>query len=244
MSTRSSSAVRRAREDDFDDGVRLGSLELQQALDAPSLRTGMSASAIARLVKGIALVAPLGGLLAPIGGSGADVFSGTGSLSPDVERSIVMICFVIAPVGQVWALVDWWRLGRSRDGNGVAAAALALVAAVGAMWWHVSRAELTVPPMLMVLITLTGVLGAVALVARLAGSRSTTAQEVKYAALGERMRSLPDEEQHAMLAERREILEMLRSRNFIDDTLATRAAAARLGDWWLLDAEREVASSG
>lgn len=236
MSGSSSGAVRRAQEDDFEGGVRLGSLEMDQALAVPSLRARMSVDAVLRLVRGIALVAPLGGLLAPLGGSGADVFSGTGSLSPDVERLTVMVCFSVAPVGQVWSLVRWWRLGRPRDGNGVAAAVLAVVAAAGAMWWHLSWTETVPSPALVLLIAATGLLGTVALLARLLGSGRTSSRDAHYAALGRRLRALPTREQQAMLAERQVILEALRSRGLVDDGLVARATAARLGDWWLLDA--------
>lgn len=54
-----------------------------------------------------------------------------------------------------------------------------------------------------------------------------------------RLRSLPGEEQQALLAERREILDALYGRNLIDEGLAQGAAAAKLGDWWLLGNERE-----
>lgn len=215
--------------------MRLGSLEFQQALDTPSLRTEMSVATFVRLAKAIALVAPLGGFFAPIGGSGADVFSGTGMMSPDLARSVTVICFWVAAVGQVWALVDWWRLGRPRDGYGLAAAALAVAAAAGALWFHSLRSEPATLPMLAVPIIITGLLGAVALVARLVSSRNSTVREARLTALGERMRSLPGSEQQALLAERMEILDALDRRDLVDAGLAKRAAAARLGDWWLLD---------
>ncbi|GGF04314.1 hypothetical protein [Mycetocola zhadangensis] len=214
----------------------LGSLEFQQALDTPSLRTGMSVDTFARLAKGIALVAPLGGFFAPIGGSGADVFSGTGMMSPDLARSVTVICFWVAAVGQVWALVDWWRLGRPKDGYGIAAAFLAMTAVAGAIWFHSSRADPATLPMLAVPIILTGLLGAVSLVARLIGSQKFTVRQARLTVLGERMRSLPGHEQQALHAERREILDALDKRDLVHAGLAERAAAAPLGDWWLLDA--------
>lgn len=239
MSGSAGSALRRAQDDSFEHGVRLGSLELQQAVDSPSVSVGAPGGALAALVKGVAMIAPLGGVLAPLGGSGADVFSGTGALDPATERAIVLLCFWLAAVGQAWALVDWWRLGRPRDGNGVAAAALAVAAAGVAAWWHLTRADPASVGMLLAPILLTGVLGAVGLVARLVGSRRDTVQDIRRAALGERLRTLPADEQRAMLSERAEILAALRSRGLIDDAQAQRAAAARLGDWWLVDRERD-----
>ncbi|QEW03018.1 hypothetical protein [Microbacterium lushaniae] len=230
-----SSAVRHAREDQFEDGVRLATLEWQQALETPSLRSGMALSTIALPVKAIALVAPLGGVLAPFGGSGADVFSGTDLMSPDLARSVAVICFWIAAVGQAWALIDWWRFGRPKDGYGIAAASLSVAAAVVAMWWHTSRSGPADLPMLAVPIVTTGVLGAVGLVARLIGSRNHTMRQTRLIALGTRMRSLPGEEQQALLAERREILDVLHGRGLVDRGLVERASAVRLGDWWLLD---------
>jgi hypothetical protein len=230
-----SSAVRHAREDPFEGGVRWGTLEWQQALESTSLRTEMAVSTVARLLKGIALVAPLGGMLAPFGGSGADVFSGTDLMDPDLARSVAAICFWAAAVGQVWALIDWWRLGRPRDGYGIAASSLALAAAVVAMWWHASRPGPASLPILAVPIVVAGVLGAVGLVARWVGSRRHTMREARLTALGTRMRSLPAEEQQVLLAGRREILDVLRGRDLVASGLVERAGAARLGDWWLLE---------
>ena len=238
-----SSAVRTAREDRFEDGVRLATLEWLQALETPSLRSGMALSTIVLLVKGITLVAPLGGVLAPIGGSGADVFSGTGLMSPDLARSVAAICFWIAAVGQAWALIDWWRSGRPRDGYGIAAASLAVAAAAVAMWWYTARSGPADLAMLAVPIIATGVLGGVGLVARLVASRSHTVRETRLIAVGARMRALPSEEQQALLAERREILDALRGRDLVDDALVERAATARLGDWWLLDGEKSPRSA-
>lgn len=47
-----------------------------------------------------------------------------------------------------------------------------------------------------------------------------------------------------MLAERREMLDALRSRNLGDHALAARAAAVLRGDWWQLDTDREVNGNG
>ncbi|WP_460793745.1 hypothetical protein [Nocardioides pacificus] len=229
-----STAVRQAREDEFEDGVRLGSLEWQLAYDTPSLRTAMRALTLAVLAKGIALVAPLGGLLAPIGSSGADVFSGTDTMSPDLARTVTVICFWIAAIGQAWALADWWRLGRPRDGYGIAAAFLAVTAAPLTMWVYLSLPEPATLPM-PVPVAATGLLGAVALVAHLVGSQDGTLRGARHRALGERIRSLPEAEQQALLDERREVLDTLSERRLVDRGLAQRAAAARLGDWWLLD---------
>lgn len=241
-SVTTSSAIQQARDDEFESGVRLGSLEWQQALDTPTLRTEMSVATIARLVRGTALVAPLGGLIAPFGGSGADVFSGTDLMSPDLARTVVVICFWVAALGQAWALADWWRLERPRDGYGTAAALLAVAAAAGTLWLHRSWPQPVLLPMVALPIIATGVLGGIALIARLIGSRNRTMREAQLTELGVRLRSLPAEEQQSLLAERRDILEALRGRDIIDPDLAQRAAAARLGDWWLLDKERGTSS--
>lgn len=232
---RASAAVRQAREDDFSDGLRLGSLEMQQAVDAPGLRIASTGAALLTLVTGIALVAPLGGALAPLGGSGADVFSGTGRLAPDQERLIVLSCFWVAAAGQLWSLLGWWRLDRPRSGAAVAASALAVVTAAFAAFWHAERAPEPAPFLLP--IALTGLLGLVGLVARLAMSRSESATDVRRRQIAEQLRAMPSEQQHAMLAERREILAALRERGLVDDALVERAEAAALGDWWRLDIE-------
>ncbi|MEX5235977.1 hypothetical protein [Kocuria arenosa] len=238
-----SSAIQKARDDEFESGVRLGSLEWLQALDTPTLRTKMSVAAIATLARGTALVAPLGGFLAPFGGSGADVFSGTDLMSPDHARTVAVICFWIATVGHAWALVDWWRFGRPRDGNGIAAAFLAVAAAAGTLWFYGSSwSQTALLPILEVPIIATGVLGGIALIARLVGSRNCTMRESRLMEMGERLRSLPAGEQQSLLAERRDILEALRGRDLIDADLAKRAAAARLGDWWLLEKEHGTSS--
>ena len=238
-SVTTSSAIQQARDNEFESGVRLGSLEFQQALDTPSLRTGMTVATIARLARGTALVAPLGGFLAPIGGSGADVFSGTDLMSPDLARTVAVICFWVATVGHAWALVDWSRFGRPRDGNGIAAAFLAAAAAAGTLWFYGSSwSQSVLLPLLALPIIATGVLGGIALIARLVGSRKHTTREAQLMELGVRLRSLPAEEQQSLLAERRDILEALRGRDLIDPDRARRAADARLGDWWLLDKER------
>lgn len=235
-SVTTSSAIQQARDDEFESGVRLGSLEFQQALETPSLRTGMTVAAIVRLARGTALVAPLGGFLAPFPGSGADVFSGTGLMSPDLARTVAVICFWVAAVGQAWAITDWWRFQRPRDSYGTAAAFLAVAAAAGALWWYGTPwSQSVLLPMLAVPIIATGVLGGIALIARLIRSRNWTMREARLMELGERLRSLPAEEQQSLLAERRDILEALLERDLIDPGLAQRAAAARLGDWWLLD---------
>lgn len=233
---RASAAVRQAREDDFSDGLRLGSLEIAQAVDAPGVRIGGAGTTLLTLAIGIALVAPLGGVLAPLGASGADVFSGTGRLAPDQERIIVLTCFWVAAIGQLWSLLAWWRMDRPRSGWAVAAAALAVVASVGAALFHIARTPDPVP--FLVPIALTGALGLVALVARLVMSRRETAADVRRAEVAEQLRALPGEQQHALLAERREILAALLDRGLIDDELAQRAAAAPLGEWWRIDRER------
>lgn len=235
MSERTSSAVRQAREDDFSDGLRLGSLEMQQAVDAPGVRVGGAGATLLTLATGIALVAPLGGLLAPLGGSGADVFSGTGRLAPDQEQLIVLACFWLAAVGQVWSLLSWSRLERPRSGTAVAASALAVAASVAAALWHLDRTP--DPAVLLLPIVLTGVLGLVGLIARLALSRRETAADVHRRRIAEDLRALPAERQHALLAERGEILAALQQRGLIDDERAQRAASAPLGDWWRLDRE-------
>ncbi|WP_347754540.1 hypothetical protein [Agrococcus sp. ProA11] len=233
MSERTSAAVRQAREDDFSDGLRLGSLEMQQAVDAPGVRMGGAGATLLTLVTGIALIAPLGGLLAPLGGSGADVFSGTGRLAPDQERLIVLACFWLAAVGQVWSLISWWRLDRPRSGSAVAAAALAAAASTAAALWHLARTP--EPTALLLPIVLTGLLGLVGLVARLALSRAETTADVRRRLVAEQLRALPSEQQHALLAERREILAALQQRGLVDDDLAQRAAAAPIGEWWRID---------
>ncbi|MGC5077321.1 hypothetical protein [Agrococcus sp. DT81.2] len=233
---RASAAVRQAREDDFSDGLRLGSLEMAQAVEAPGVRIGGAGTALLTLATGLALVAPLGGVLAPLGGSGADVFSGTGRLAPDQERLIVLACFWIAAAGQAWSLFSWWRLGRARSGWAVAAAALAVAAAAVAALWHLARTP--DPTAFLLPILLTGALGLMALVARLTMSRRETAADVRRRQVAEQLRTLPSEQQHALLAERREILAALLDRGLIDDELAQRAAAAPLGEWWQVDRER------
>ena len=233
---RASAAVRQAREDDFSDGLRLSSLEMQQAADAPGVRFGGTGTALLTLAMGVALVAPLGGVLAPLGASGADVFSGTGRLAPDQERIIVLTCVWVAAIGQLWSLLAWWRMDRPPSGWAVAAAALAVVASVGAALYNMARTPDPFP--LLVPIALTGLLGLAVLVARLAMSRRETAADVRRGEVAEQLRALPSEQQHALLAERREILAALLDRGLTDDELAQRAAAAPLGEWWRIDRER------
>lgn len=230
---RTSAALRAAREDDFADGLRLGSLEMQQAVDAPGVRVGGAGTALLTIAAGVALFAPLGGLLAPIGGSGADVFSGTGGLAPDQERLIVLACFWLAAVGQAWSLLSWWRLERPRSRAAVAASALAVAASSAAALWHLDRTP--EPAALLLPIVVTGMLGLVGLIARLALSRRETAADVHRRRIAEDLRALPAEQQHELLAERGEILAALQQRGLIDDERAQRAAAAPLGDWWRLD---------
>jgi hypothetical protein len=234
--TRASEAVRQAREEDFSAGVDLGSLELQQAVDTPSLRGGAARDGLVALALGIALVAPLGGVLAPFGGADVDAFAGTGNLDPATARTLVLLCFWIAVAGQVVGLVAWWRGGRLRSGLGTAAAALAVVCAALAAWWHVDRAEPAQLPMLLVPIVLTGLLGLVALITRLTRSTGGDARLARRARMAERMQALPEPEQRALRDEREQILEALRGRGLIDDDLAVRASAAPMGEWYRLDA--------
>ncbi|WP_157674303.1 hypothetical protein [Agrococcus carbonis] len=231
-----SEAVRQAREEDFPAGVDLGSLELQQAVETPSLRGGAARDAVVALILGIALVAPLGGVLAPFGGADVDAFAGTGNLDPAMARTLVVLCFWVAALGQLVGLVAWWRGGRMRSGLGTAAAALAVVCAALAAWWHVDRAEPAQLPALLAPIVLTGLVGLVALVARLTRSTGGDARLARRARIAERMQALPEAEQQALRDERQQILEALRERGLIDDGLAVRASAAPMGEWYLLDA--------
>ncbi|WP_413316908.1 hypothetical protein AA0Z99_09825 [Agrococcus sp. 1P02AA] len=231
-------ALRRAREDDLPAGSELAALEVQQAVDTPGVSVSTPGSALLRLLVGIALVAPLGGLLAPLGGSGADVFSGTGALAPETERWIVLLCFWAAALGHLWAIAAWWRRGRPKDGNGLAATALGVAASAAAAWWHLDRTPAPELPAVLLPIVLSGALALFGLIARISASGPSTAKEQERSALGDRLRALPEDEQRRLLAEREQMLAVLVDRGLIDEQQAIEAAAARLGDWWRLDHER------
>lgn len=134
-------------------------------------------------------------------------------------------------------------LSNTPEGHTGETAFLSVAGVAGSLGWHSWRSEPATLPTLAVPIVAAGMLGAVALIARLVGSQDRTMREARLAALGERLRSLPGAEQQALLAERLEVLEVLRGRGVVDGGLAQRAAAARLGDWWLLDKEREAAGN-
>lgn len=74
-------------------------------------------------LKALALVAPFGMMLLPIGNPGV---TGTGGgmrsvmesdgISGDLLITMALLCAMAGVVGQVWTIFDWWRLGRRRDG--------------------------------------------------------------------------------------------------------------------------------
>lgn len=241
MSDRTSATLRTAEEDDFDEGVRLASLEHSLALESPSLRGAGSAAALGTLAAGIALFAPFAGALAPLGGSARDLFAGTAPMGPELERAVVLVSFWLGAAGLAWALADWIRSGRPRSAGALGIAVLSLLAAAGAAAWHVWRAEPASLPSLLVPIVLTGALALVSIVARLVASSRVSAREARLAAMGERMRSLPHDEQATLLTQRERIIATLERRGIIDPALGQRARAARLGDWWLVDGSESSA---
>lgn len=88
-------------------------------------------------LKAVALVAPFGMMLLPIGNPG---ISGTGGGMKSVMESdgirgdtlitMALLCAMAGVIGQVWTLFDWWRLGRRRDGLWLASSWTALGSAV------------------------------------------------------------------------------------------------------------------
>ncbi|WP_114905782.1 hypothetical protein [Ornithinimicrobium murale] len=90
-----------------------------------------------RCLKAVALVAPFGMMLLPIGNPG---ISGTGGgmrsvmesdgFSGDTLVTMALLCAMAGVIGQVWTLFDWWRLGRRRDGLWLAWSWTALGSAV------------------------------------------------------------------------------------------------------------------
>ncbi|MGM1028803.1 MAG: hypothetical protein ACQEWM_02885 [Actinomycetota bacterium] len=233
-----SDAVREARRADFANGVRLASLEGLVARRVPTLRSRANTAAWLGLAKGAAMIAPFAGLLAPVGGTDfgwsteSEGFRGQGLLT------VSLICFAIGAIGQLWILIDWWRAERQRETAGRVAAAIAVVAAGLALWWFSSLMLPSDFQAVALPIALTGLIGAVSLVAQLVASSSTTRWEGRQLALAQRMRELPSDEQAALREERRAVLEVLQERQLLDASESARADAAPLGEWWRIDRER------
>lgn len=236
----SGDAVREARRADFSKGLRLSTLEGLVARRAPTLRSRANIAAWLGLVKGVAMVAPFAGLLAPVGGTDFGWSTASQGLRGEGLLSVSLICFAVAAVGQLWILADWLRVERQRERETVIAAAVAVVTSGLALWWFSSLMqpfdfEVVVWP-----IALTGLIGAVSLVAQLLASSSTTRWKGRQIELAQQLRALPSEQQQALRAERRAVLGVLREREILDATQAALADAVPLGDWWRIDRDGQA----
>lgn len=239
---RRSDAVRIATERDFSTGVDWTVLEFWQARQSPSMRGSANRGSGLGVLKAVLMIAPFAGLLAPIGNTDFGSSVETQGLAGDPLLIAALLCFVGGAAGQVWVLLHWWRTGRHRDSMWVASSAVALGASAIGLWWFTTFlnpvAYATLAPVLVV----TALLGGVGLVAQLVGSRGSEGalQQSKDEARAARLRALPAEEQHAILAERHEIVAVLRERGLVDEPTAQRALALPLGDWYVLDQERRA----
>lgn len=238
-----SDAVRAARERDFSKGVDWTLLEFRQAISTPSLRGAARRAMLLGMVVVVSMIAPFAALLAPIGNTDygahveSDGFAGTGLLV------IALLCFAAGSIAQVWLLSHWWRAGRHHDSMWVASSAVALGSSVFGLWWFaqfLSRASyLLLLPVLLV----TGLIGAVLLYSQ----RTMTVKSeggllrAKGEARAAELRALPAEEQQALLAERRQIVDVLVERELVDEAMAQRVLEMPLGEWWTL---REESSTG
>lgn len=232
---RVSDAVRAAQEGRLEDGVRFATLEHLQARSTPSLRAGASGRLVLGIIMAVLLFAPLGGLAAPVGGTDFGQMIASDGFQGQALRSVAMVCFTLGAIGQAWLLVRWVRSGRHRDGRWIASSVLAVACAGLALWWFPSLLDPSSYGLVVIPTAVTGLIGLLALGAQLLASDGTSRWEAQRAEAAERLRALPQAEQEALIAERREILGILRSRGLIDERRQREAEQVPLGDWWRLD---------
>lgn len=242
-----STAVAMAAGAELDEGVSFADLEARLGRDVPSVRgrrRGEQVLAIARLIVGCAPLLPL---LAALGLPGS-----VGRMRPGIMpwvilgqplETLALVCFVLSLSSQVWALLTWWHLGRRRAHLDLAFSAFALV--VGVLWlvWMSASPPIggVFPEVLNASVVTTVLLAALTLATQLFASRPGTVEQARAQARGNLLRVLPQEQQQALLVERREVLDVLRDRGVIEREGIERAEILPLGDWWLLDTDESAA---
>lgn len=242
--SKTGAAVRMATDAPFEKGVSFTDLEAALGRDVPSVRGRIRGEGIERVARLLLSAAPVIAFLAPLGwpdqlGIGRPGLVPWLILGETLER-VVIVCFVLALSAQTWTLLSWWHLGRRRELLGIISSVIALL--VGVLWlaWLSPAPAMgsVQPDVVRPPVVATVVLAAVALGAQLFASRPGTVHSVRAQARGALMRVLPPEQQESLIAERREVLDVLRTRQLIDQATADRAAALTLGDWWTLDTDK------
>ncbi|MDN5718273.1 MAG: hypothetical protein L0G89_13685 [Janibacter sp.] len=240
--TMAGEALKEAREGEFAQGVGFGSLEATLFMETPSLRGAHRTDLWLRIIKAVTLIAPFAGLVAPLGnpgvpGSGGGMSSTMESdgLDGDLLYGAVHWSFVLGAMGQGWTILDWWRLGRHKDGLWTAWSAVALVSSIIVLAWFPSLLSSeeyrTVAPF----VVATAVLALVALVAMRMWSRPPSRYVADRLRMEDSVLAVPEEERRALLAERSQVVEVLLERDLITPAAADVAARLELGQWWRLD---------
>lgn len=241
-----SAAVRMAQEDDLSEGVPWASLENQQAWQSPGLKSERRMRLLLGALKAVALIAPVGGLLLPIGNPGTGTGAGGRSImesdgfAGDGLRTMALWVFWIAAIGQVWTIVDWWRLGRHRSGTWITCSILAVVCSGLSLWWFASLLRPLSYEAVRVPIALTLVIAVVALALQLVWSTPGDAHDVQMQRHAATFRALPASEQQALREERQQIIDALIERGAVTPEKGAEALAVPLGDWYLLGREDPV----
>lgn len=237
-------ALQEAREGEFAKGVGFGSLEGTLFMETPSLRGAHRTDLWLRILKALMLVAPFAGLVAPLGNPG--VPGSGGGLSSTMESDgldggllygAAHWSFVLGAMGQGWTILDWWRLGRHKDGLWTASSTVALVSSTIVLAWFpsllTSEQYRTISPFVIA----TGLLALVALVVMQLWSRPPSRQVAHHLRMEDAVRSIPADERRGLLAERSQVVEVLLERDLITPATAEVAGSLELGQWWRLDDE-------
>lgn len=239
-------AVRVATDATFEQGVTFAEFEARLGRDVPSVRGQALGERVLRVALLLAYCAPVVALLAALNLPGA-----LGRTSPGIVpwtvtgqpfESFVLVCFVLALSGQTWALLSWWHLGRRRSLLDLAASGIALVVGILYLTWMSDSPPIgrVFPETLNAAVVTTVLLAALALGAQLFASRPGSQEQARASARGQLLRVLPQAQQQSLLAERREVLDVLLERGVVDQVVADQAAALPLGDWWCLDVDESV----
>ncbi|WP_119696555.1 hypothetical protein [Microbacterium halotolerans] len=215
--------------------LRLSQIEYQIATDVPAFRARLEWATFAPIL-GVILTVMTFGAVATIGPQGAipGIVGTTGLSSAPMDdelRDVLMpLSFFLGIAGLLVFLVEWKRLGRTREGVAIIVAAIALITDVAILNWFFSGEGEGL--LAFVLACVNGLLAVAVIIIHAFVSPGGSAEVARHEQVADLLRTLPDDEQRRALDERAEALSILVERGMTDGRVRSAADALPLGELW------------